>query len=115
MRDLTNGQEEIYVNWRLFVENLTNKVKHMTDEQLLYFFRKSREAVTLTDNAIAEESDICITYDFCGVGMALFFPISNPENKEIIDNIITMRSNLFGKLCREVADRGLLGENFGKF
>lgn len=115
MRELTNGQEEIYVNWRLFVENLTNRVRRMTDEQLLYFFRKSREAITITDNAIADECEICITYDMYGVGMALFFPISNPENKEIIDEIINLRSNLFGKLCREVADRGLGGEYFGKF
>lgn len=115
MRELTNGQEEIYVNWRLFVENLTNKVKHMSDEQLLYFFKKSRDACILTDDSLAEESEICITYDFCGIGMALFFPLTNPENKEIIDEIINLRRNLFGKLCREVADRGLLGENFGKF
>lgn len=115
MRELTNGQEEIYVNWKLFVSNLIDRASHMSDKQLLYFFRKSREAVTLTDNAIDDECEICITYDMYGVGMALFFPLTNPENKEIIDEIITLRSNLFGKLCREVADRGLLGENFGKF
>lgn len=99
----------------MFVENLTNGSAKMTDEQLLYFFKKSRDACILTDDSLADESEICITYDFCGIGMALFFPLTNPENKEIIDEIINLRRTLFGKLCREVADRGLGGEYFGKF
>lgn len=115
MKKLTDSQKEIYNNWKNFVKKIMNGASYMSDEQLLYFFRKSRDACICTDDAIDDDWEICVTIDYDGVGMAMFFPVSHPDNTDIINEIITLRQTLFIALCREVVDRGLGEYPFGKF